>query len=64
MVAITLNETFLEESLVDTMRELEVGNSDDSNNSDGNFIEREDSNMGDYNAVHTYSLWVLKEIII
>ena len=47
VVAITVNEAFLEENLANTVRELEVGNSDSSERSDGDSIEREDSDISD-----------------
>ena len=47
VVAITVNEAFLEENLADTMRELEAGSSDSSERSDGDSIEREDSDISD-----------------
>ena len=47
VVAITVNEAFLAENLADTMRELEAGSSDSSKISDGDSIEREDSNIRD-----------------
>ena len=47
VVAIILNEAFLEENLADTMNELEVGNSDTSERSDGDIIEQEDSDISD-----------------
>jgi hypothetical protein len=47
VVAITVNEAFLEENLANTMRELEAGSSDSSERSDGDSIEREDSDTSD-----------------
>ena len=47
VVAIILNEAFLEENLADNMNELEVGNSETSERSDGDTIEREDSDISD-----------------
>ena len=47
VVAIILNEAFLEENLADTMNELEVGNSDTSERSDADIIEQEDSDISD-----------------
>jgi hypothetical protein len=47
VVAITVNEAFLEENLANTMRELEDGSSDSSERSDGDSIEREDSDISD-----------------
>ena len=47
VVAINVNEAFLEENLADTMRELEAGSSDSSKRSDGDSIERKDSDISD-----------------
>jgi hypothetical protein len=45
VVAITVNEAFLEENLANTMRELEAGSSDSFERSDGDSIEQEDSDI-------------------